>query len=419
VSSSSSLRAARLVLAFSLALVAAYLLIWARVSPTDIGRSDFTSTYIGATLFREGHRTDLYAEPLQASLHRALIAPDREGNLPFVDAPLAAVIASPISLLPLDTAYRVWGVAQLLLLLLAAVIAARSAPWPAKTPALWKAAAALVGWSLGGTLALLLQAQWATLPALGLALAYGEWRRQRPAAGAALLVICAGIAKPHLALALVAFMLGWRHRRMLAGVIAGALSVSTASLLAIGFSGAAGFLQLVSATTTRWEYDTFVSFTGLAGSLTGNAPLSPVLGAAGTAAACAVAFWLGALVRARPARLQVGLAGAALCSLLAAPHALVHDLALLTPVASWSIAAALQRTRPAALATIAIAGLVASACGVIALARGGVISAGALFPPVLIVCTVLATRLTLHRPSSESTALPGEGQVHAELAGAS
>jgi len=79
------------------AALLAYLGLWTHVGAVQIGRSDFTSTYVGATLLREGQGGSMYDEALQAPLHAALIAPDREGNLPFVNAPLAAAIALPVS----------------------------------------------------------------------------------------------------------------------------------------------------------------------------------------------------------------------------------------------------------------------------------------------------------------------------------
>ena len=44
---------------------------------------------------------------LQTRVHTQVVARDHIGNLPFVDAPLAAVIAAPVTLLPPDAAYRV------------------------------------------------------------------------------------------------------------------------------------------------------------------------------------------------------------------------------------------------------------------------------------------------------------------------
>src|SRR5207302_1261543 len=99
-------------------------------------------------------------------------------------------------LLPLHIAYRVWGMVEVTVLLLTVVVAARSAPWPQGTARTWKVAAAAAAMASMGTWTALLQAQWTPVIALGLALAYREWRREHRARGAAVLVVAAAIAKP-------------------------------------------------------------------------------------------------------------------------------------------------------------------------------------------------------------------------------
>src|SRR5947209_10945128 len=115
-------RAARALAAVAAALLLAYMLIWSQVSTQQVGRSDFTSTYGGATLLRTGDRAQLYDESAQARLHTRLIAPDTEGNLPFVDAPIAAALAAPVTFLDLQTAYRLWSIVQLVVLIIAVLI---------------------------------------------------------------------------------------------------------------------------------------------------------------------------------------------------------------------------------------------------------------------------------------------------------
>src|ERR1700730_4999066 len=134
-------RSARLVGAVAIALIAAYAVVWAQGSTLHIGRSYSASTYVGGTLIRDGQRAHLYDEAAQQKLHARLILPDTEGNLPYVDAPLAAALAAPVNLLDLRTAYRLWSVLQPAVLTAAIVIAVRSAPWRPDTPRSWKVAA--------------------------------------------------------------------------------------------------------------------------------------------------------------------------------------------------------------------------------------------------------------------------------------
>ena len=341
---SSSTRPARVMVAVAAALLLAYVLVWLSVSNFDIGRSDFTAFYVGGTLLRGGHGAQLYNEAVQLPLHTALIAPDTEGNLPFVNSPVAAALVAPVTMLDLHLAYRIWGALELGLLILAVVIAVRSAPWPERYPRIWKLAAGMAALASMGTWTVLAQAQWTPIVALGLALAYRDWRRGNDARGAAVLVMTAAIAKPHLALGLVAFMLGWRNRRVIVGALGGALAFAVASLLLVGPAGIAGFFGIVASSTTRWDLRTMLSVVGLAGTYLGNGAAARITAAVASVAACAVAYWLGSRVRRDQRRLDVALAGATVLSLLAAPHAYPHDLALLAPVLAWSVALAVHRS---------------------------------------------------------------------------
>jgi hypothetical protein len=332
------LRSVRLVAAMSLALLAAYAILWATVSSAEIGRSDFTSLYVGGLLLRQGHAAELYDVAAQTQLHSEVIAPQTEGNLPFIDAPIAAVVAVPVTLLGLDLAYRIWSLLQLAILLLAVVITVRSAPWPERTTTAWKAAMGVVALGGAGTCILLLQAQWGGVMALGLALAFRDWRRGRHLRGGALLVLCAGIAKPHLALGLLAFMLGWRNRRVLIGALGAGVAVAVLSLIAAGPAGIAKFVSLAITASDYWPLSNFTSFVGIPGSLLGNGATAQIIGAIGDIAALALAFALGCKVRSVPARLDLALAGAAVLSLLASPHAGTHDLVMLAPAMVWSTA---------------------------------------------------------------------------------
>ena len=385
--------------------------MWAHVSAQDIGRSDFTSTYVGATLLRSGHRADLYADSVQAAVHARLIAPDREGNLPFVDAPIAAALAAPVTLLSLDSAYRVWGLIQVGVLVAAVLIALSSAPWPVRTPRLVTASTAIAAVAGAGTFVLLVQAQWTSVSALGLALAYRDWRHDRLVRGAMFLTVSAGVAKPHLALALVAFMAGWRSRRVLAGALAGAGAVAAASVLLVGFSGLQGFALALTSSATRWDLATFVSFIGLPATVLGSGGAAQAAGVAGSVLLCGAAFCLGALIRADRGRLEPALAGAATLSLLAAPHALLHDTVLLAPALVWSVAWAMRRssavvvlwgrvsiTPVAVVATCALlvtaAGLATVGGGALAVSQGGALAPGAIVTPALLLAAAAAVAAT-------------------------
>jgi hypothetical protein len=334
----------------------------------------------------------MYNEALQAPLHAALIAPDREGNLPFVNAPLAAAVALPVSLLSLQAAYRVWSLLQLALLVAAVVVAIRAAPGRRTLPPLTLIAIGLGALACLGTWATLLLGQWDGLSALGLAIAYACLRGRRPATAGAVLAVTALIAKPHLALGLAAFVIGMRDRRLLLGAAGGVVASLLLSLLVASPAGIAGFVGAAIHSTTRWQLANMVSLVGISGSIAGNGTASHVLAAAGSLIAVVTAGALGAAVRGRPGRLEAALAGAAVLSLLASPHAYWDDLALLVPAAAWSLTAlAVRRDGGNSLRTAVIAIWVAiSVAAYLDIATNAAVPAGLLTPWTLIAAAALA-----------------------------
>jgi alpha-1,2-mannosyltransferase len=374
------------------AIVVAYLILWLGVSAFEIGRSDFTSTYVGATLLREGHGASMYDETLQAPLHASLIAPDREGNLPFVNPPLAAALALPVSLLGLQAAYRLWSILQLALLVISVVVAIRGSPAWRGLPRLTVAAIAMAALACPGTWATLLLGQWDGVSALGLAVAYWSLRRGRPATAGAVLAVSSLIAKPHLALGLAAFVLGWRDRRLIGGAVAGLVAAVALSLLVAGPGGVGGFVGAAIHSTTRWQLANMVSLVGIGGAIAGNGTAAHLLAGVAELAAVAVAAVLGSMVRGHPARLEAALAGAAVLSLLASPHAYWDDLALLVPAAAWSLTALAARgAESGSLTTAVIAIWVAiSLAAYLDIATGAAVPLGLLTPWTLIAGAVLA-----------------------------
>jgi hypothetical protein len=329
-------------MAVAAALLLAYVLIWARLPTADVDRSDFTSSYVAGLLLRHPGGAAVYDAATQTIVRDRLIAPVHNGTVPFVDAPPAAALVAPVTWLGLGTAYRLWTALSLALLVLAVVVAVRSAPWPETTPRIWRLATGFAALASMGTWTLLLQGQWTSLTALGLALAYRDWRHGQETRGAVLLVLAAGVAKPHLALGLGAFLLGWGHRRVILGAIGGIAGLALASLLAVGTAGILAFAGLATAQGGAWDLRRMLSFIAIPGSIAGNGTVSEAIGLAGTAAACVVAWRLGALARRHPDRFDRALIAAAVLSLLGAPHAYAQDLVMLAPVLIWAVAIAAE-----------------------------------------------------------------------------
>jgi hypothetical protein len=372
-------------MAIAAALLLAYVLIWARLPTADIDRSDFTSSYVAGLLLRHPGGAAVYDAATQTAVRDRLISPVRNGTVPFVDAPPAAVLVAPVTWLELVPAYRLWTALSLALLLLAVVVAVRSAPWPETTPRIWRVATGLAAMASMGTWTLLLQGQWTSLTALGLALAYRDWRHGHEARGAVILVLAAGIAKPHLALGLAAFLLGWGHRRVILGAAGGIAGIAVASLLAVGTAGVLAFAGLATAQGGAWDLRRMLSFIAIPGSIAGNGTISAAIGLAGTAAACVVAWRLGVLARRHPDRFTRALIAAAVLSLLGAPHAYAQDLVMLAPVLIWALAIAAERR----MALVGLWALI-TAAAFVDFIDGGTFPPGQLAPWVLIVAAIAA-----------------------------
>jgi len=308
-------------LGVGIALLAAYLVIWLGVSSKEIGRSDFTSTYVGAYLWSHGHHADLYDRTLQTQLHSALIAPDREGNLPFVNPPLAAVVATPLTAMSLDTAYRVFAAIQLALLIGAVLLIAFCQRPRGRLPDV------ILALVIPGTLALMLLAQWDGLSAFGLAAGYVAVKNNRHALGGFLLAATLLLAKPHLALGVACFVLGWRDRRIIAGAFTATVVVAALNLVAVGIAGLQGFLDIQSYNVSRWP----LGFNGFFDSWLRNATAAQWVGAACSLLALATCVWVGYRMSKRSS-LELTFALAVVLSLVASPHLLTQDLVLLCPV---------------------------------------------------------------------------------------
>jgi hypothetical protein len=321
----------------SLAVLAHFVQVWTAIPPSAARTSDFAGTYAAASEWRTGHSADMYNETAEQAVLAASGAPANHLNIPFENPPAAAVIASPVALLDAASAYRVWSLLQLLLLVAAVAVAVRAAPWPRSTPPLVKVAVSGVAIASFATGLLFVEAQWDGVLVLGVALAYTCWRADRAATAGFAIGFTAAIAKPHLAIGIAAFMLGRRDWRALAGAAGGAISTVLIALVAAGPVALESFVAALLKPSNS-PLAQMQGMSGVFSSLMGVNGFSYMLGLAATAAAALVAAWLGAL-SARDRRLfEPALAGAVVLSLLAAPHLLGHDLTLLAPPLAFGLA---------------------------------------------------------------------------------
>ena len=329
------------------ALLCFYVIRAAAMSRAEVLRSDYLSLDAAASIVRTGMGSRLYAADVQGPAYATLSGGDHAGDLFFNHAPLSAWLGVPFSLVNPVTGHALWGAFQLVLLVAAVVLVARCAPWSDLASATFRGGAVLLALAGAGTLSLLLEGQSLGEISLGLAASYWLWTRGRPGAGGALLTASAAIAKPHLAIGLVLFMIGWRDRRLLAGALTGATLAVAASVLAVGRQGVTGFVQAAMSSGSYSPATQQNGITGLVASLLGQGTLGAVVTAAGIACGCVACTVLGEVARRHRDRLGPALSCATVLSLLVAPHLMPHDLALLAPMFVAAVAAATRRGRHA------------------------------------------------------------------------
>ena len=406
---------AAVLLVAAAAVLAHYVQVWSAIPPDLARTSDFAGTYASATLWRSGRPADLYDVAAQEAVSRAAGAPGNHLFIPFENPPLAAVVASPLSLLDATSAYRAWSLLQLAALAGAIAIAARAAPWPARSRRFSEAACAGVALAGFGTGLLFVEGQWDGVPALGLALAYAGWTGGRRFAPGFATGFAFGIAKPHLAAGVIAFMAGRRDWRGLAGVVAGGATVAGAGVVLAGPGATAGFvralLQPVNSPPAHMQ-----GSTGLTGALLGSGLVPYALALLLAAVAVVAAGWLGSVSRHRPALLEPALLGATALSLWASPHLLGHDLVVLAPplvpMFAWTTNTESRRgvVWPGPATMGLVAGWVAlSYASLLDLGQGGIGLPGRLTPWVLLAGAVAITaavwRLNRDEPAAMRPAI--------------
>jgi len=175
-------RAVAIAASVSTVLLAYFVIAWAQVTPIRERGTDFSASYVAALLLRDGQGAQLYDQQAEHSRHLTLLPPGTVINLPFITPPTTALLALPLTVLDPGTAFRVWSVIELILLALAAWVAIRAGPWPSGSSRAARSATLLMATAAGGTYALLLLGQIDGVAALGLAVAYAAWRKNRPAA---------------------------------------------------------------------------------------------------------------------------------------------------------------------------------------------------------------------------------------------
>jgi len=307
-------------IALALAVGAVGGAIFASVAATSIGSLDFVALYSAARLVLLGRGAAVVDQSAILEIEH-LVAPDRLALLPFVHPPVVAVILAPLAALPLAVAYAVMVAIGAGALVAAALLLA-----PLAQAGQRRVLLAFAILAPSSTFAL---AQGQTSPLILLAVAASG--RVSPYARGLLL----GLTWLRPQIAPVFAVAALTDRRSALGMGTSAALIAVASVALVGIQGASSYIaQLAGAfdwsVTGALGLERSIGWTGIAVA-TGAGPIGVVLAVASLALAVVL------VIRAREQQRLV-LAGP--WSLLASPHALLHDAVLAYPAV-----AALATTR--------------------------------------------------------------------------
>ena len=334
-------RMSRVLLAVSLAALAAYAIETVSRSGSGAAGRDFTAFWaVTRELFRTGWSglPHLYGAAFQRRAEAGLPSPGALPAIPFVNPPLGVLLVLPLAWLSVGAAAAAWDLVGL-----AALIAA--ALWLSGTRGLNDPRTAVALFAAAGvpTLSALGEAQYDLVLPLAVALAAVGARRHRWARLAIGSVVCT--IKPELFLAYLVAAIRNPRRPAVRVAVAAVVAVAALSLLALGPRGVTRFVVLNQATLGRRFLPTHDStILGELWNLVGGG-LGAELAAGTLTLAGLVALWWawGRWTPASQHEWWLALSAVACGSLLLAPHLFVHDLVLLVVPAGWVARARAER----------------------------------------------------------------------------
>jgi Glycosyltransferase family 87 len=223
--------------------------LWAVRSPS-VEKTDFSLTYVGATIEHEGLGRSLYDITLQKLVRDSLFR--HPSPLFFEHPPFEALLFSPLATLPFRTAYAVWALCNATIWLVLIVILRRHLPWPTDDLGY------LFFWLLFAPLWVALYQGQSSLLLLALytitfvKLKFG----QEFVAGLALGL---GLFKFQFVLPFALIFLFRKKWRFLCGFGTTSIFLVLLSLLAVGWSGFIGYLRFLLAIGSNPQNESFGS----------------------------------------------------------------------------------------------------------------------------------------------------------------
>jgi hypothetical protein len=274
-------------------------------------RGDFSSSYMGAAMVREGKLKQLYDYQTQAQWWRAHVSEERV-LVPYVRPPYYAVLEAPLTALPLPRLFAVNLVTLSVLLIGCWIWFARRLGENALVLASLFLPAAL-GISMGQDLALML--------ALAV-LSYHLYARDREFAAGAVLGLA--LFKYHLLLLIGPAMLLGGRRRMFGGFASSGAVFGLISVLLIGPAGISDYARLIFRKDLEGLYpslELMTNWNGLLANFRIVSPAAVLLLSAATVAWALIASWKAPWWR--------GMAASIAGAILIVPHVFGYDLTVL------------------------------------------------------------------------------------------
>jgi hypothetical protein len=328
-------QAGLVVAALAVALFVVYIALWSELPGSFRTGNDFAPTYAAGQFILQGHATAVYDESRILAAERATGAAGSTIDLPFISPPAAALLFTPLSRLTLTSAEAVYSLAQLLAIVAAVVLIALKVPWPASTPAAFRAAVAAGAIGAPTVGALLLFGESDGLLTLAMTAAYLLLVGRQPVAAGVALGLAAGLGKPHLLVGVLVFLLCRHAVSVVVSSLVTAVTVNLVAIALLGPSAAIGFVSAVLHSGIDHPPSGLVGIGGLVSSWFGNGATVRVIGLVACAIVVGLCARLGAMSRKLPSRTPELLAAVFALTLLCSPHLLTPDMVVLVPAFLW------------------------------------------------------------------------------------
>jgi hypothetical protein len=220
----------------ALAILLAAAVLWS-ARGVNVEKTDFALTYVGAHIVHTGMARHLYDTGLQVRLRDSMF--QHPSPLYFEHPPFEALALSPLAAFSFRTAYTIWGLFNVALLLALIVWLRPCLPWPSEDIAY------LFLWLLFAPVTVAIyQGQSSIVMLAAYAAAFVQLRKGNAATAGALFGLA--LVKFQFAVPFAAIFLLRKQWRFVAGFSASAAVLAILSLIGVGWGGVADYARLLS-----------------------------------------------------------------------------------------------------------------------------------------------------------------------------